>query len=165
MKNIYSIVFLLFFLFGCQKDKDNPSPGTGTTAIKSQSLTASFEGKSWSFMSGNTSKSFFKESELFFTLTDTLASDTCSLFTFGRNRILTTLPAKKGTYQLGLGGSQPTVTFYVANGNKNYVATTGTVEITSIDTVTTNLISGRMSVSYNNNFNANGNFTVKFCRR
>lgn len=164
MKIIYLLVLIIVFN-SCQKDKDNPSPDTGTTAVKSQSLTASFEGKPWSFKSGYSSKSFFKESELSFTFTDTLASDTCFLFTYGRNKIITTLPAKKGTYQLGLGGSQPTVTFYVANGNKNYVATTGTVEITSIDTVTTNLISGRMSVSYNNNFNANGNFTVKFCRR
>lgn len=75
------------------------------------------------------------------------------------------LPSKVGVYNLSPVYGDPTLTFYAAKENGNYIATSGTIEIISFDTISTGSLKGRMNVFYSDSFNVSGVFKLQYNRK
>lgn len=163
MKKFNFACLFLFVLISCSKDEDIPSP-TNVAEEEKPNLSGIVDGKKWIFKHGFFTSETFDTTYVGFTLMDTLnIYDSCSIVS-ETNLLINTLPGKVGVYKLDTIPGEPTFTFFTPRNNNNYIATSGTIEIISIDTIKTNLIKGRMDVFYDSSFYVNGYFNLHYCR-
>jgi len=155
-----ALMLSLIFMYSCDKSEEN-----GTT-FKDQTLQGQVDGADWMFTHGYAAADQ-DNNELGINLYDALGDavdSPCDLAFEGYTELFFYVPLEVGVYDLKLDfsdieGSQ-TATFYVTDGNMNYVATEGSIEIMSIGETS---VTGRMAIKSADNTFANGNFEIEFC--
>jgi len=152
-------IFLLglTLLVSCKKDKDDPSSNFSDTNFKNQKLSGKIDNQDWNFIYGNAQ--FIGNKKITFNLYNVPAEDSCNL-AWATNQAFFTTDSLVGSQKFSF---TKTVTLFASSGKKNYIVTSGGIEITEIDTKN-NLIKGKLDApSSNSSSYINGNFVVKIC--
>ena len=158
--NIFTfVVIAISILASCKKDDENNSG----YEFKNQNLQGKIGNVAWQLNSGNAEDD---GSELDIDLWVVNETDPCNVLFGDSTRIFFGIDNVVGLTELNLDltniFSGQTVTFFIPDGSQNLVASEGAVEILSIDTAT-NLVSGRMDVTFDEETFVNGNFTIDYC--
>ncbi len=137
--------------------------GGGGYSFTDQDAQGEIAGTVWTYVSGLAEESLSDNTKVSIDLygIDPAGGDPCGLLAFtGANEvILFSVPAQVGVYEIS---SSQTATIYDGSSNK-IVTSGGAIEITSIDTMTNNEVTGKVDLDFDGNNYVNGNFTVDYC--
>lgn len=133
------------------------SPGGGGGTPSSAPLAGKIGGKAWTFVTGESNATLSDDKGFWVEAYSSTFTPCMHMAPFDGDYLILTLPKTAGTYSLGLSLTQ---TFYVSDGDKNLVATSGTIVI---DAVTATSISGALKFSFNADNSVDGTFTAAIC--
>lgn len=159
MKRISYLLFLVSMIISCDggdsSSSNDGSPSRGESGA-GKVLSGKIGGNDWTFKMGKASKSSFSETEIRFSLWNTIEEDICDQFIFGSDeKLLGAFPVKVGSLELGL---KHNINFSFLNHNN--IATSGKLVITKI---TDEYIFGRLLSKFDNDNYVNGEFKLKKC--
>jgi hypothetical protein len=156
MKKLFCIIVLLLFNGCFFFESDDPEDdGRYKYSFKNQVAQGKIAGSNWMFIAGRGKTS---GDELLIELFEVSPQvDTCSYNGFSNSKCGVTFYVSKtpGVYELGFSKQ---VSF---TGNK--ITSLGAIELIKLDTVAS-VITGRVDGYFDEKYNVNGTFTVKFCR-
>jgi hypothetical protein len=145
---------LVLALSGCGGDGDGDN---ASTQIASGNLTGKVGGSSWTLASAQTD-AFLSDSDGFWVDLYSEAVDSCGAFGSGNSLILT-VPMKVGSYPFGarLNG---TFVIEAAGTTDNLIATQGLLRV---DEVTSAMVRGGVSMTYDGDNTVSGDFAAVVC--
>jgi hypothetical protein len=152
MHRSWLLAVLALSLFGCGGDDD-----TASTQIANGNLTGKVGGASWTLASAQTD-SFLSDSDAFWVDLYSEPVAACGAFGSGNSLILQ-VPTKVGSYPFG---SSLTGTFLVdaAGTSENLIATQGLLRV---DEVTSAMLRGGLSMTYDDGNKVSGEFEAVVC--
>lgn len=155
MRNVFCIIGLMLFNGCFLLESDDPEDdGRYKYSFKNQDAQGKIAGSNWMFITGRGKTS---GDELLIELFEVSPQgDTCSYNGFSNSKSGVTFYVSKtpGVYELGFSKQ---VSF---TGNK--ITSLGAIELIKLDTVAS-VITGRVDGYFDENYNVNGTFTVKYC--
>jgi hypothetical protein len=154
MRKSWALGVLVLLLSGCGSG-DGDGDGSASTTIASGKLTGKVGGASWTLASAQTN-AFLSDSDGLWVDLYAESVTTCGA-SGGGNSLILTVPMKVGSYPFGntLNG-----TFVIASSNDNLVATNGLLRV---DEVTSAMVRGGVSMTFNNDNSVSGDFEAVVC--
>jgi hypothetical protein len=156
-KNVLGMAVALL-VAGCGDDGgDGNGDGGGSAAIASGAVTGKVGGQPWT-VAGAQVDAFLSDEQTFWVDLSAVALTSCSDFG-GGNGLILNVPKQPGSYSLSL---MLNATFVVEGGveTENLIATKGSLRV---DEVTSAIVRGGVSMTYDANNSVSGEFEAVVC--